>query len=200
MTQNVYTACPHDCPDGCAVLVTIEDGRATKVQGDPEHPVTRGFLCGKVSKYLDRVYSPDRVLYPHAPGGAEGHSWRRRVPRGSPGTKRWMRLPRVSKPSATSSGRKRFCLIPMAAILACLNGGSMDRRFFHRLGASQLHRSICSEAGGAGHHFGVRTQSRHRAGAVRQIEIHHRLGARTSTAPTFICGRSSKRRGATAPS
>ena len=51
-------------PDACGVLITVEDGRATKIQGDPEHPVTRGFLCAKVAKYLDRVYSPDRVLYP----------------------------------------------------------------------------------------------------------------------------------------
>src|SRR3984885_2361067 len=62
--QIVHAACPHDCPDACGVLITVEDGRATKIQGDPAHPVTRGFLCAKVAKYLDRVYSPDRVLYP----------------------------------------------------------------------------------------------------------------------------------------
>src|ERR687888_1099195 len=60
----VHAACPHDCPDACGVLITVEDGRATRIQGDPAHPVTRGFLCAKVAKYLDRVYSPDRVLYP----------------------------------------------------------------------------------------------------------------------------------------
>ena len=64
MKRVVHAACPHDCPDACGVLITIEDGRATRIQGDPEHPVTRGFLCAKVAKYLDRVYSPDRVLYP----------------------------------------------------------------------------------------------------------------------------------------
>src|SRR5260370_20221612 len=64
MKSVVQAACPHDCPDACGVLITIDDGRATKIQGDPEHPVTRGFLCAKVAKYLDRVYSPDRVLYP----------------------------------------------------------------------------------------------------------------------------------------
>src|SRR5271169_3427118 len=62
--QVVHAACPHDCPDACGVLITVEDGRATKIVGDPEHPVTRGFLCAKVAKYLDRVYSPDRVMYP----------------------------------------------------------------------------------------------------------------------------------------
>src|SRR5260370_6541029 len=64
MKKVVHAACPHDCPDACGVLVTVEGGRATRIQGDPAHPVTRGFLCAKVTKYLDRVYSPDRVLYP----------------------------------------------------------------------------------------------------------------------------------------
>src|SRR6201988_2883680 len=64
MKRVVKAACPHDCPDACGVLITVEGGRATKIQGDPEHPVTQGFLCAKVAKYLDRVYSPDRVLYP----------------------------------------------------------------------------------------------------------------------------------------
>src|SRR5881275_2306512 len=65
-THVVHTVCSHDCPDSCGVLVTVDElsGRAVKVQGDPSHPVTRGFLCGKVAKYLDRVYSPDRLLYP----------------------------------------------------------------------------------------------------------------------------------------
>ena len=64
MKRVVHAACPHDCPDACGVLITIEEGRATRIQGDREHPVTRGFLCAKVAKYLDRVYSPGRVLYP----------------------------------------------------------------------------------------------------------------------------------------
>src|SRR5271169_2023709 len=61
----VHTVCSHDCPDSCAVLVTVDEhGRAVKVEGDPSQPVTQGFLCGKVAKYLDRVYAPDRILYP----------------------------------------------------------------------------------------------------------------------------------------
>src|SRR3954467_15823287 len=72
MKRVVRAACPHDCPDACGVLITVQDGRATKIQGDPEHPVTRGFLCAKVAKYLDRVYSPDRVLYPMRRVGPKG--------------------------------------------------------------------------------------------------------------------------------
>src|ERR1700678_2279977 len=61
----VHTVCSHDCPDSCGVLVTVDaEGRAVKVAGDPSHPVTQGFLCGKVAKYLDRVYSPQRILHP----------------------------------------------------------------------------------------------------------------------------------------
>src|ERR1700730_7822733 len=72
MKNVVHAACPHDCPDACGVLIAVEDGRATKIQGDPKHPVTRGFLCAKVAKYLDRVYSPDRVLYPMRRIGPKG--------------------------------------------------------------------------------------------------------------------------------
>ena len=79
-TRTVHAVCSHDCPDSCGVLVTVDQvtGRAVKIEGDPSHPVTRGFLCGKVAKYLDRVYSPDRLLYPMrrksgAPKGPAGY-------------------------------------------------------------------------------------------------------------------------------
>src|SRR4051795_13065502 len=64
MKSVVHAACPHDCPDACGVLITIDNGHAIKIQGDPSHPITQGFLCAKVAKYLDRVYSPQRLLYP----------------------------------------------------------------------------------------------------------------------------------------
>ena len=64
MKRVIHAACPHDCPDACGVLIDVEGGVAKRIQGDPANPVTRGFLCGKVAKYLDRVYSPDRLLYP----------------------------------------------------------------------------------------------------------------------------------------
>ena len=68
----VKGACPHDCPDTCAMLVTVENGRATKVAGDPDHPVTRGFLCTKVNKYVDRTYHRDRLLKPLKRVGPKG--------------------------------------------------------------------------------------------------------------------------------
>src|ERR687897_3019726 len=68
----VRGACPHDCPDTCAMHVTVEGGRAVEVAGDPDHPITVGFLCGKVSNYLERVYSEERVLHPLVRSGPKG--------------------------------------------------------------------------------------------------------------------------------
>ena len=187
MKNVVHAACPHDCPDACGVLITVEAGRATKIQGDPEHPVTRGFLCAKVAKYLDRVYAPDRVLYPMRRIGPKGPVAGQRsfAPHGQP---------RAAVPTQTSSTQERSCaphdqnlqqqdqqtwqriswdealdeivarfraiasefgseaILPYSygGTLGALNSASMDRRFFHRLGASQLERTICSSAGEAG--------------------------------------------------
>ena len=69
---QVHAVCPHDCPDTCAMHVTVEDGRVTRVEGDPTHPVTRGFLCVKVNQYVEHVYSPRRVLTPRKRVGPKG--------------------------------------------------------------------------------------------------------------------------------
>ena len=138
----------------------MEDGRATRIQGDPAHPVTRGFLCAKVAKYLDRVYSPERVLYPMrriaAKNGASP------VPKQTVPTQVGKIFQRISWDEALGEIAERFkkiaaefgseAILPYSygGTLAVLNGGSMDRRFFHRLGASQLERAICSAAGEAG--------------------------------------------------
>ncbi len=153
MKQVVHAACPHDCPDACGVLITVEDGRATRIQGDPSHPVTRGFLCAKVAKYLDRVYSPDRVLYP----------LRRRkgVAKGA-GARGFADFERITWDEALDEVSRRFrqitaefgseAILPYSygGTLGITNGGSMDRRFFYRLGASQLDRTICSTPGEVG--------------------------------------------------
>jgi anaerobic selenocysteine-containing dehydrogenase len=138
------------------VLVTVDTltGRATKLQGDPSHPVTRGFLCGKVAKYLDRVYAPDRLLYPMrrragVPKGplAQGEefaaferiSWNEALDEIAD------RLGRISQ----EFGPESVLPYSYAGTIGQLGYGSMDRRFFHRLGASQLDRTICASAGGA---------------------------------------------------
>jgi anaerobic selenocysteine-containing dehydrogenase len=151
----VHAVCSHDCPDSCGVLVTVDEGtgRAVKVQGDPAHPVTRGFLCGKVAKYLDRVYSPDRVLYPmrRKKGVAKGPlekgceaeaferiSWDEALDEIA------ARLQGI----AAEFGPESILPYSYAGTIGQLGYGSMDRRFFHRLGASRLDRTICAEAGG----------------------------------------------------
>ena len=165
MKQVVHAACPHDCPDACGVLITVEDGRATKIQGDPEHPVTRGFLCAKVAKYLDRVYSPDRVLYPMRRVGPKGPAAGAAVAGRSARATQAIRPQtwrRISWDEALDEIAARFravasefgseAILPYSfgGTLGALNGACMDRRFFHRLGASQLDRAICSAAGEAG--------------------------------------------------
>src|SRR5438045_2652218 len=72
MTGELRAVCPHDCPDTCGMLVTVRDGRAVELRGDPDHPFTRGFLCQKVSRYLERVYHKDRLLYPMKRVGPKG--------------------------------------------------------------------------------------------------------------------------------
>src|ERR1700754_727222 len=72
MTTTVHAACPHDCPDTCAMLVTVEDGTATHLRGDPDHPYTNGGLCVKVNRYLERVYDPSRILHPLRCSGPKG--------------------------------------------------------------------------------------------------------------------------------
>jgi anaerobic selenocysteine-containing dehydrogenase len=132
-------------------LITVRGGRAIRIQGDPDHPVTRGFLCAKVAQYLDRVYSPDRVLYPY----------RRVRPKGSRPCNR-EDFQRISWDEALDEIADRLqqitreygaeAILPYSygGTLGVLNGASMDRRFFHRLGASQLDRTICSIAGEVG--------------------------------------------------
>ncbi len=153
-TKVVHAVCTHDCPDSCGLLVTVDEltGRAVKLAGDPAHPVTRGFLCGKVARYLDRVYSPERLLYP----------MRRKsgVPKGPlPKGREVEAFERISwdqaldliagrlKAIAAEHGPESILPYSYAGTIGQLGYGSMDRRLFHRLGASQLDRTICASAG-----------------------------------------------------
>src|SRR3984885_2586686 len=152
----VHAVCSHDCPDSCGVLVTVDQltGRAVKVQGDPRHPVTRGFLCGKVAKYLDRVYAPDRLLYPmrRRAGGAKGPLVRGRELEAFERISWDEALEHIAArlgSIAEEFGPESILPYSYAGTIGQLGDGSMDRRFFYRLGASQLDRTICSAAGGA---------------------------------------------------
>src|SRR6185312_10225010 len=154
MPKTVHAACSHDCPDSCGVLITVDDlGRATRLRGDPSHPVTRGFLRAKVAKYLDRVYSPDRILYPMRRIAPKGRGVRHRedVPQifeRIAWDQAYKEIARRFADVATQFGPEAILPYSYAGTTAVLSYGSMDRRFFHRLGASQLDRTICSSTGG----------------------------------------------------
>jgi anaerobic selenocysteine-containing dehydrogenase len=142
-----HSVCALDCPDACAVLVTIDaTGKATRLRGDPAHPVTRGFLCGKVARYLEREYAPSRLLYPLRRAGAKGEGRFVRVAWDEALDEIAARL----KAIAAEFGPEAILPYSYAGTMGLLNGSGMDRRFFHRLGASRLDRTICSSAGGAG--------------------------------------------------
>jgi anaerobic selenocysteine-containing dehydrogenase len=143
--------CPHDCPDTCVMRLEVEDGRAVALGGDPEHPFTRGFLCAKVNQYLDRVYSPDRLLHPLKRVGRKGEgrfqriSWDEALDLAAAGLRR----------AAESHGPQAVLPYSYAGNMGLLSYGSMDRRFFHAFGASLLHRGICASAGAAGYKLTV---------------------------------------------
>lgn len=141
-THQVRGACPHDCPDTCALLTTVENGVATRVQGNPTHPHTDGVLCAKVSKYTERSYHPERVLTPLKRTGAKGSGQFTPVSWDDALTDIAARLGEIA-------ARAPEAILPYsyAGTMGMVQGESMDRRFFHKLGASQLDRTICASAG-----------------------------------------------------
>jgi anaerobic selenocysteine-containing dehydrogenase len=145
--RTFKVVCPHDCPDTCVMTVDVEGGRAVSIGGDPDHRFTQGFLCAKVNHYLDRVYSPERILHPLKRVGKKGEG----------------RFARISWDEALDTIAARFrevidvhgaqAILPYsyAGNMGLLSNASMDRRFFHALGASLLARTICATAGGEGY-------------------------------------------------
>src|SRR5579872_6298351 len=146
MPEIRHSVCALDCPDCCSVLVTVENERGVKLRGNPQHPVTRGFLCGKVAQYLEREYSPGRLLYPQRRIGAKGEGRFERITWDEALDTIAARLKRV----AAEFGPEAILPYSYAGTMGLLNGSGMDRRFFHRLGASRLDRTICSSAGTVG--------------------------------------------------
>jgi anaerobic selenocysteine-containing dehydrogenase len=142
--RTVKAACPHDCPDTCALEITVEDGKAVAVRGG-DMPFTGGTLCTKVARYLDRTYAPSRILHPMKRVGRKGEG----------------RFARISWDEALDTIAARFKaiaaedpqqILPVsyAGTMGMVSYASIDRRFFHRLGASLLERTLCSSAGKAG--------------------------------------------------
>ena len=142
---QVRGACPHDCPDTCSLLTTVENGIAIKVQGNPDHPQTAGVLCNKVSRYTERTYHPERLLQPMRRAGPKGAglfepvSWE-------------TALTDIASRLKAIAARDPEAIVPYsyAGTMGQVQGESMAGRFFNKLGASFLDRTICSTAGGEG--------------------------------------------------
>jgi len=135
----IRAACPHDCPDTCAMLVTVEDGRAVMVRGDPDHPFTRGGLCVKVNNYERRIYSPDRVLYPLKRSGPKGSAQFERIT--------WdaaMEMVRVSWTKIIDQyGPTAILPYSYLGTEGILNGLNVGDAFFNKLGATISERTFC---------------------------------------------------------
>lgn len=147
-TIHQRTVCPHDCPDTCAIQLTVEDGRAIAIGGQTEHEFTDGFLCHKVSRYLERVYHPDRLLYPQKRIGAVGSG---RFERISWDEALHTIAERIKALRRSPDGPQSILPYSYAGTMGRIQGESLDRRFFHCIGASLLDRTICATAGGAGY-------------------------------------------------
>lgn len=147
MATTLHSVCALDCPDACSLLINVDEtGHGSRLRGNPEHPITQGFLCGKVARYLDREYSPERLLYPMRRVGAKGEGRFERVSWDAALDLVAERLGNV----AAEFGPEAILPYSYAGTMGLINGGGMDRRFFHRLGASRLDRTICSSTGAAG--------------------------------------------------
>ncbi len=151
MSDEVIKAtCPHDCPDTCGMLVKVENGVAVSIKGNPEHPNTGGTLCTKVSRYIERTYHKDRLKYPMQRVGKKGEGKFQRIS--------WDNaLNLITRKLKNISIRDPRAILPYsyAGTMGIVQGESMAMRFFNRIGASKLDRTICASAGGAGYKYSI---------------------------------------------
>jgi anaerobic selenocysteine-containing dehydrogenase len=148
--QQVRATCPHDCPDTCALLITVEDGVATEVKGDPDHPTTAGVLCTKVARYAERTYHPERLLHPMRRVGNKGEGKFERIS--------WDEaLDEIAARLGEIAARAPQAILPYSycGTMGLVQGESMSARFFNQLGASALDRTICAMAGATGYKYTV---------------------------------------------
>ncbi|WP_029706482.1 molybdopterin-containing oxidoreductase family protein [Rhodoferax saidenbachensis] len=143
--QLILGACPHDCPDTCSLQTTVRNGIAIKVQGNPHHPQTNGVLCAKVSRYTERTYHPERILHPLKRVGPKGSGQFEQVSWGSA-------LADIAQCLKTIAAVDPQAILPYsyAGTMGQVQSESMAARFFNKLGASRLERTICAAAGGEG--------------------------------------------------
>ena len=192
-TTVVKGACPHDCPDTCALEVHVRDGIAIKVTGSSAHAPTAGVLCTKVARYTERTYHPDRLLYPMRRVGKKGEG---RFERISWGEAIGMIAHRLAPIAAEDP--ERILPYSYAGTMGLVQGESMSMRFFHKLGASLLDRTICAAAGTAGHEITLGSRigiDMELAGEAKLI-IFWGSNAITSSVHLWARAQEAKRRGA----
>jgi anaerobic selenocysteine-containing dehydrogenase len=196
-THTVRAACPHDCPDTCAMLVTVEERNgqrvATKIAGDPEHPTTHGALCTKVARYLDRTYHPDRLKHPLKRVGPKGKGLFERVSWGEALDAIAARLEAIAERDP-----ERIVPYSYAGTMGLVQGEAMAGRFFHKLGASRLDRTICSTAGSEAQNYtiGTRTGPEMQAFADSKLIIFWGANAIASNLHLWSFAQAAKRKGA----
>lgn len=136
---TVRAACPHDCPDTCAMLVTVANGRATEVHGDPDHPFTRGGLCVKVNNYVDKVYGADRLLHPLRRTGPKGSGRFEQITWDDALEEITARF----RSAAAEHGPETIMPVSYLGTEGILNGLNVGDPFFNRLGATITERTYC---------------------------------------------------------
>jgi anaerobic selenocysteine-containing dehydrogenase len=191
---TVKGACPHDCPDTCALEVHVRDGVAIKVTGSSEHAPTAGVLCTKVARYTERTYHPDRLLHPMRRVGKKGEGHFERISWEEALTTIASRLALIA-----ANDPERILPYSYAGTMGLVQGDSMSMRFFHKLGASFLDRTICASAGTAGHEITLGS----RIGVDVELADEAKLivfwgsNAITSSVHFWARAQQAKRRGAT---
>ena len=170
--KTVLAACPHDCPDTCSMLVTVENDRVVKVRGNPDHPFTDGRLCVKVNHYEERVHHPDRVLYPLKRSGPKGSgqfariTWQAAI---EEIVSRWKQISKEHGPTA---------ILPYSYLgtEGILNGLNVGDAFFNRMGATISERTFCDSGACTGYIMTVGPTPGHRPGELRPLALHHPVG------------------------
>jgi anaerobic selenocysteine-containing dehydrogenase len=190
---TVKGACPHDCPDTCALTVQVSDGIAIKVTGSSEHAPTAGVLCTKVARYTERTYHPERLLYPMRRIGKKGQGRFERIS--------WEEaIGAIVSRLAPIAGADPEQILPYSygGTMGLVQGDSMSMRFFHKIGASLLDRTICASAGTAGHEvtLGSRIGMDMELADQAKLIIFWGSNAITSSVHFWARAQEAKRRGA----
>ena len=191
---RVKGACPHDCPDTCALDVHVRNGIAVKVSGSAAHAPTAGVLCTKVARYTERTYHPNRLLHPMRRVGRKGDGRFERI-----GWDEAIALIAQRLGAIAAEDPQQILPYSYAGTMGLVQGESMAQRFFHRLGASLLDRTICASAGSAGHaitlgsRIGMDMELADEAGLI----VFWGCNAITSSVHFWARAQQAKRRGAT---